>query len=447
MQLNQFNDPQLEADVLGSIIANEEASDLAMAELDIECFWNSKNKLIFRAIYNLWKNNEPIDVTTVTNELRADLDKVPMSYISSVIESGLGSAGIKTKCKKLIGYKKRFEAFKLYEKMGKMFEGQAPLRDIVYEVSKTIESINDFSDKNNLKAGALFESRIEALKERINNGGAIVGLSTGYEELDNVINGLKKQEMIVIAGRPGMGKSTLANNIAINLVKKKQYVTLINFEMSKEQVSDKMLSCITTSNYNDFAKGNITLEEYKEISHSTQEMTDTLNEYFDLIDTQLSIDSIISYCRIMSKKKKLNVLIIDYLQLIPVNSNKDSREQQIAHISRTLKQLSKELNITVVALAQLSRAVEQRADHRPMLSDLRESGSIEADSDVVIMCYRDEYYNKDTEDKFMIEAIICKNRSGETKTVKLAWIPEYQRIGNIDRIFNDKTQVQEKAPF
>ena len=443
IRVDQFNNPNLEADILGTML-NAHNIDEAISILDTDCFYGSKNKIIYSVIYKLWKDNKPVDLTTVFAELGKDVSKIGVSYLSAINEAGTSSRILIPKCKKLIEYKQRLKAYKLLEQGINMFEKEEETNKITGFISNGLDFlVNDDEDDNGDIINSL-NITINNINKQVENEGKIFGIKTGLEQIDDRINGLNKGEFILISGRPGMGKSTLANNIAIKVAKTNK-VALFNLEMSKEQIFRKVLSCISLIESEKIKKGLLNQQELNKLLVAQKGISE-LHSNLKIYENVLSLDKIISKCRIMSKQKNLDVLIIDYLQLIATTNKFQSREQEISHISRTLKLLSKELGITVIALSQLSRACEQRADHRPMLSDLRESGSLEQDCDISLMCYRDNFYNPESEEKGIIEVICNKNRNGEVGTMKFAWLPQYQKIGNLD-IFDYAKEVKEKSPF
>lgn len=443
LRLDQFNNDNLEADVLGTLM-NSKNIEEAMILLDNDCFYNTKNKLIFSVIYKLLNNNKPIDFTTVYAELGKDIEKVGISYLTDINLAGSSTSTLIPKCKKLIEYKKRFKTYKTINAVEQMFSDEEELQDILNYINLELENIISNNDEED---GVIIEALNETLEDIIRqteNGDKVSGIKTGLFELDNLIGGLNKGELILIAGRPGMGKSTLANNIAIQVAKTNK-VAIFNLEMSKKQIFKKLLSCLSLLESEKIKKGLLNENELKRLRMAHKKLKE-LSDNIKLFDNTLYLDKIVNKCRILSKQGKLDVLIIDYLQLIALNTSKNSnREQEVSHISRTLKLLAKELGITVIALSQLSRACEQRADHRPLLSDLRESGSLEQDGSVILMTYRDEFYNRETEDKGIMEIICNKNRDGETKTIRVCWLPQYQKVENLETIFFKP--VQEKAPF
>ena len=281
----------------------------------------------------------------------------------------------------------------------------------------------------------LIES-ISKLEELYNRKQHITGVATGFSELDYMTTGLHGSELILLAARPAMGKSAFALNIAANAaIKSNIPVAIFNLEMSKEQLVDRILSSEAMVDSNKIRTGKLEEEDWGKVAN----VLGTLSESNIFIDDTpgITVMEIRNRCRKLKIEKDIGLVIIDYLQLVQGSNRKNgTREQEIAEISRSLKIMAKELNVPVIALAQLSRAVEQREDHRPMLSDLRESGSIEQDADIVMFLYRDDYYNKDSEDKNLTEVIIAKHRGGSTGKVKLLWMGNYTRFEDLAKGFD-----------
>ena len=272
----------------------------------------------------------------------------------------------------------------------------------------------------------------DRLEELYNNKGDISGIPTGFIDLDYKLSGLQNSDLILIAARPAMGKTSFALNIAQNIaIKKNVPVAIFSLEMSKEQLVNRMLCCEAMVDAQKIKTGKLDDGDWAKIA----EVLGTLSEAPIYIDDTpgTSVSEIGAKCRRLKLEKNLGVVVIDYLQLMQGRGRSESRQQEISEISRSLKMLAKELNVPVITLSQLSRAAEQRQDHRPMLSDLRESGAIEQDADIVMFLYRDDYYNEATEKKNVSEIIIAKHRNGSTGTIELAWLSQYTKFGNLNK--------------
>ena len=301
------------------------------------------------------------------------------------------------------------------------------------------KKIFDLSQKKNAKGythlkDVLVES-FAKLEELYNQKGRLSGISTGFSDLDLKTSGLHNSDLIIVAARPAMGKSAFAINIATNVaIQSSKSVAIFNLEMSKDQVGNRILCSEAMVDSNKIRTGQIEDDDWVKLASTLGRLSDA-PIYID--DTAgISIMEIRAKCRKLKLERDIGLVVIDYLQLIQGSGTKNSsREQEISEISRSLKILAKELDIPVIALSQLSRSVEKRDDKRPMLSDLRESGAIEQDADIVIFLYRDDYYNEDSEKKNVAEVILAKHRGGSTGTVDLAWLPSYTKFANLERRF------------
>ena len=271
------------------------------------------------------------------------------------------------------------------------------------------------------------------LQELYNKKQHITGVATGFADLDNKTAGFHKSELILIAARPAMGKTAFALNIATNAaVGNNTPVVVFSLEMSKEQCANRILCAQAMVDSGKVQRGDITDEEWSKLAIASGELSESAGIFID--DTPgITVSEIRAKCRKLKLEKNIGLIVIDYLQLINGSGKASSREQEIAEISRSLKILAKEIDVPVIALSQLSRAPEARPDHRPMLQDLRESGSIEQDADMVLFIYRDDYYNPQGEQTNIAEIIIAKNRSGSTGPVELLWMPNYTKFVNLLR--------------
>ena len=432
------NDVESEQAVIGSMLTDKEAVSAAIEVLKPEDFYREDNRTIFEAILNLYGRSEPIDIITLKSELSsmgkfeavggleyiAELpDKVPTTanveqYIKIVEEKSVLRNLIKTANEIItLGYDQTQEVDgiidgaekKIFEVMQKKNQkGYTPIKDILVETFTELEQLYN-------------------QKQRI------TGIPTGFSDLDFRTSGLHNSDLILVAARPAMGKSAFALNIATNAaVRAKVPVAIFSLEMSKEQMTSRILCSEAMVDSNKVRTGKIDDEEWSKLAAASGELSEA-NIYID--DTPgISIMEIRAKCRKMKIEKNIGLVVIDYLQLVQGSGKRGgSREQEIAEISRSLKILAKEINVPVIALSQLSRAPEQRPDHRPMLSDLRESGSIEQDADIVMFLYRDDYYNEDSEKKNIAEVILAKHRAGSTGTVELLWLGKYTKFAKIDK--------------
>lgn len=437
------NDIEAEQAVLGSMLTDKDAVSSAIEVLDKDDFYREDNKAIFEAMVNLYNRAEPIDIITVKDELLsigkfdvvggleylADLpEKVPTTanvdkYIKIVEEKSILRSLIKTSNELItLGYDETQEVNVIMD--------QAEKR--VFDLMQNRNQTGYFAIKD-----VLVDSFAQ-LERLYNEKEGITGVPSGFADLDLRTAGFHKSELIILAARPAMGKTAFALNIATNAAKANTPVLLFSLEMSKEQLVNRILCSEAMIDSNKLKTGKMEENDWVKIVDALGPLSEA-EMYID--DTAgISITEIRAKARKLKLEKNIGLIIIDYLQLIQGSGSRKngSREQEISEISRSLKILAKELNVPVIALSQLSRASEQRSDHRPMLSDLRESGSIEQDADIVMFLYRDDYYNDESENKNIAEVIIAKNRSGSTGTAELLWMSNYTKFANIERYRDDE---------
>ena len=436
------HDVEAEQAVLGSMLTDKDAVISAIEVLKEDDFYRTDNKSIYEAIMNLYNRAEPIDIITVKAELEslgkfeqvggleylASLpDKVPttanaMKYIKIVEEKSTLRNLIKT-------------ANEIIE-LG--YDPTEDVSDIMEGAEKKIFNIMQNNDKKSYAPikDILVESFTQ-LEELYNRKQHITGVPSGFTELDYKTAGFHGSDLVLIAARPAMGKSAFALNIATNAaVRANVPVVIFSLEMSKEQMVNRILCSEAMVDSNKVRTGKLEEDDWTKLAGSIGPLSDA-EIYID--DTPgISVMEIRAKCRKLKLEKNIGMVVIDYLQLVQGSNRRNgSREQEISEISRSLKILAKELNVPVIALSQLSRAVEQRPDHRPMLSDLRESGAIEQDADIVMFLYRDDYYNPDSEKKDIAEVIIAKHRGGSLGTVDLLWLGSYTKFVNLEKRFDD----------
>ena len=429
------HDDEAEQAVIGSMMTDKDAVISAIEVLKPEDFYREDNKTIYGAIMNLYAKAEPIDIITLKDELTSIgklepvggleylvslPEKVPTTanvekYIKIVEEKSILRSLIKTANQLIeIGYNQNEKVEIL------MDNAEKKIFDLMQRKSqKGYSSIRDI----------LVDSFTE-LEQLYNQKQHITGVATGFIDLDNKTAGFHNSDLVLIAARPAMGKTAFALNIATYAaVSANTPVVVFSLEMSKEQCANRILCSQAMVDSEKVSKGDISDEEWSKLAVASGELSESAGIYID-DSAGINIAEIRAKCRKLKLEKNIGLVVIDYLQLIQGSGNTKSREQEIAEISRSLKILAKEINVPVIALSQLSRAPEARPDHRPMLQDLRESGSIEQDADIVMFLYRDDYYNPETEAKNIAEVIIAKHRAGPTGTVELLWMPSYTKFAN-----------------
>ena len=440
MELGKIPPHDIEAEqaVIGSMLTDKDAIISAIEILKPEDFYREDDKMIFEAILNLYNRAEPVDIITLKTELQsmkqleavggleyiAELpDKVPTTanveqYINIVEEKSALRALIKTANDLIVlGYDQTQE-----------------VEDILDTAERRIFDV--IQNRNQKGYTAIKDILVESftqLEQLYNQKQHITGIPTGFADLDFITAGLHKSDLIILAARPAMGKSAFALNLATNAaVRANTPVAIFSLEMSKEQMTNRILCSEAMVDSNKVRTGKIDDDDWQKLAEASGELSGA-PIYID--DTPgISVMEIRAKSRKLKLEKDIGMVVIDYIQLVQGSSKKsNSREQEISEISRSLKILAKEIGVPVIALSQLSRAVEQRPDHRPMLSDLRESGAIEQDADIVMFLYRDDYYNPDTDKKNVAEVIMAKHRAGSTGTVELLWLGSYTKFANLDK--------------
>ena len=429
------HDEEAEQAVIGSMLTDQEAVVSAIESLKSEDFYRSDNATIYEAIMNVYAKGEPIDIITVKEELvsMGKLDSVGgLEYIASLPEKVPTTANVE-KYVNIVEEKSILRSLikTANELISLGYSQQEDVTSIMDDAEKKIFNIMQKKTQNGYDSikNILVES-FENLQELYKNKKHITGVASGFIDLDNRTSGFHKDELILIAARPSMGKTAFALNIATNAaVNSGTPVVVFSLEMSKEQCANRILCSQAMVDSSRVGKGEIDDEEWAKLATAAGELSDSSGIIID--DTPgITVAEIRAKCRKLKIEKDIGLVVIDYLQLITGSGKTNSREQEIAEISRSLKILAKELAIPVIALSQLSRAPEARPDHRPMLQDLRESGSIEQDADVVMFIYRDDYYNQESEKPNIAEIIISKNRSGPLGTTELLWMPQFTKFAN-----------------
>ncbi|EQF42701.1 replicative DNA helicase [Clostridioides difficile DA00210] len=383
---------------------------------------------------NLSNKGEPIDLITLTEELRKQghlNDIGGISYITSLSTIVPTTSNVKyyadiVKEKSVL--RKLIKASNEIINLG--YSGATKIEDVLEQAEKSIFDISQEKTSDDFKSiNLVLMDAYDMIEKLYTNKSDVTGITTGFKDLNKKINGLQRTDLILIAARPAMGKTAFSLNLVQNAaLKGDASVAVFSLEMSKEQLVQRMLSSQSSVELKKIKTGTLNDNDWPRIIDAMAVLSDAK---IHIDDTPgIKISELRSKCRKLKIEKGLDLVLIDYLQLMEGEGNNESRQQEISKISRSLKILAKELNCPVVALSQLSRAPEQRADHRPMLSDLRESGAIEQDADIVMFLYRDEYYHADSESKNIGEVIIAKNRHGETGSVELVWLGEVQRFGD-----------------
>ena len=436
------HDAEAEQAVLGSMLTDRDAVISAIEVLKEEDFYRTDNRLIYSAIMNLYNRAEPIDIITVKAELESlgKFEQVGgMEYLATLPDKVPTTANA-TKYINIVEEKSTLRS--LIKAANEIIDlGYDPTEDVDYVTESAEKKIFNLMQNKDKKSYTpikdILVDSFTQLEELYNRKQHITGVPTGFTELDNRTAGFHGSDLILIAARPAMGKSAFALNIATNAaVRANVPVMIFSLEMSKEQMVNRILCSEAMVDSNKLRTGKLDEDDWTKLAGKIGQLAEA-QIYID--DTPgISVTEIRAKCRKLKLEKGLGMVVIDYLQLVQgTNRRSGTREQEISEISRSLKILAKEIGVPVIALSQLSRAVEQRPDHRPMLSDLRESGAIEQDADIVMFLYRDDYYNQDSEKKNIAEVIIAKHRGGSTGTVELLWLGSYTKFVNLEKRFDD----------
>ena len=431
------HDIEAEQAVLSSMFMDSEAAAIAIEHLTADDFYRPDNKLVFEAAQEIYIENKPIDVITIKSKLEEKQVFEQIGGISFLadIASAVGSSVNVKYYAKIVAEKSLLR--NLIKVTGEIsaisYEGKQSPENIIEKAEKAIFDIaqnRKSKDFVNIRDVAL--SVIDRVELIYKSKSRITGIATGFLDFDAKTAGLQKSDLILLAARPSMGKTAFALNIVQYVAINSNIPTAVfSLEMSKEQLVSRIISAEAMIDAQRLKTGNLEDEDWESIINSMNPIS-SAPIYID--DTPgISPMEIRSKCRRLKIEKGLGLIIIDYLQLMSGSGSRrnDSRQQEISEISRSLKAIAREMDVPIIALSQLSRACEQRADHRPILSDLRESGAIEQDADVVVFLYRDEYYFPDSEKKGVAELIIAKQRNGPTGTVELAWLGKNIKFGNL----------------
>ena len=429
---------EAEQSVIGSMIMDREAITVASELICGDDFYGKQYGVVFDTMVELNDEGKPVDLITLQDRLR-EKDVPPevssLEFIRDLITAVPTSANIKYYAGIVAEKATLRKLIRLNEEIANTcYAGKENLEVILEDTEKRdFELVQKRNTGEFVPIRQVVMNAMDKIEKASKSDGNVTGIATGFIDLDFRTAGMQPSDLILVAARPSMGKTAFVLNIAQHVAfKLNQTVAIFSLEMSKEQLVNRLFSLESRVDSQHLRTGNLSDAEWEKLIESAGVIGQS-NLIID--DTPgISISELRSKCRKYKLEHDLKLIIIDYLQLMSGSGRgSDSRQQEISDISRSLKALARELNVPVVALSQLSRAVEQRPDHRPMLSDLRESGAIEQDADVVMFIYRDDYYNKDTEKKGIAEIIIAKQRNGPIGTVELVWLPDYTKFANLKK--------------
>ena len=424
-----------EESVLGSILLSSESANEVMDKLEADDFYVPAHQAIFRAITNLYNANRPIDAITITEELRRtnELERVGgVSYVTRLLDIVPSAANIEYYAGIVEEHSQRRH----------LLRAGSSIHDLSFKLEEEISSVLDRAEQTVLavagrkvgdgmsQLGGLFNPILEELETLESMGSEVTGLSTGFRDLDRKLTGLHPANLVIIAARPAMGKSALTANIAMNVAMSGGSVAMFSLEMAKEEVAQRMLCSLARIDSMKLRTGKIG-------DAAWPRLTDAAGRLYDapiFVDDSpvVTVTDIRAKCRRLKRQHGLALIVVDYMQLMQ-GSSRENRQQEIAEISRSLKNLARELEVPIIAVSQLNRNLESREDKRPRLGDLRESGSLEQDADVVIFIYRDEYYDEQSDKRGIAEVAIAKHRAGSTGIVEMTFMPEFTRFSDLGR--------------
>lgn len=430
---------EAEMSLLGAILIDEDVLTNISDRITADDFYDKRHAMIFGAMIRLFERHQPVDLLTLSDELdkKAELEIVGGSAYVTELTNAVPTAAHAEAYAEIISAKAmRRRLIKVSSEIAELgFDEDSNVTELLSKAEADLFSVSDKNIKQDLiSLEQILTDSFGRIEELHHNKGALRGVRTGWRDLDNMTAGLQRSDLIILAARPAMGKTTLVTNLAYNVAaKEKQAVLFFSLEMGKEQLVDRMLADAAGIDAWNIRTGNLSDEDFEKLSHAMGEMAEA-PIYID--DTPgLTVLELRTKARRVAHTLPLGLIIIDYLQLMQGSSSRgnENRVQEVSEISRGLKLVARELNVPVIALSQLSRSVEQRSPQIPQLSDLRESGSIEQDADIVAFIYREAYYNPDTDRENITDLILAKHRHGPTGRVELYFHPERLRFMSLDK--------------
>tara|TARA_Y100001970_G_scaffold294115_1_gene447049 strand:- start:5111 stop:6466 length:1356 start_codon:yes stop_codon:yes gene_type:complete len=430
---------EAEAAVLGCILINPEAMAQSMQIINEKDFYNQSHSIIYENMLTLFENNNTIDYVSVIEQLKKNKklkDVGDAYYITGLTEQAPSTQNVEYYAKLVKEKSILRNIINVAANMSNdAYEDKGDVNEILDKAEQTLFSLSKDSDKGR------FQNIQPIIKEVFNNWderstGGITGVPSSFFDLDNMLSGFQKSDLIILAGRPSMGKTALALNFGRNVaIDHKLKVGYFSLEMSSKQLVERLVTSESKTDSHLVRTGKLPKNEWKKLSEGASILSES-DIYID-DSADLNIMELRAKARQLKVDKNIDIIFIDYIQLLHAPQKSESRQQEISYISRSLKALAKELDIPIVALSQLSRAVETRTDHRPIMSDLRESGAIEQDADVVMFIYRKYVYSKSEEDEGLAEIIVSKHRNGPTGTVKVSFIDKYAKFDNLDAVHSE----------
>lgn len=426
----------VEQEVLANAMQNKTAAVKAIEGLYEADFYNELHRKIFNAIRSLFSLNKPIDLLTVTETLERNekIDADTITYIANIYANNEGLSSNQDAYIDILKEKSILRSLAEFsdEIKALSLEDKSPAKNVLEKAEKELFEISQGGLRNSLTAlEDIMSETVQTIMKRVQNRGELSGVTTGFTDLNSLLGGFQKSDLVLLAARPSMGKTALAVNLAVNAAKAGKKVAMFSLEMSKTQIGQRILAAFAQMNLSSLFKGELEGTDLVNLITASNELS---NYNLHIDDTAaISLIELKAKLRRLKMEEGLDLVVIDYLQLMTTGERIENRVQEISQISRGLKAIAKELDVPVLALSQLSRALEQRPDKRPKLSDLRESGAIEQDADIVMFLYRDYVYNKETENPNLAEVIVSKHRNGPIGVVNLIWKDEYTRFFDVSK--------------
>ena len=427
------NSIEAEIAVLGGLILDNESWEKIADILQVNDFYNEQHRKIYSCIVGLVGDNTPFDVVTINEKVNTSDDKSFSTYLSEIINQTPSAANIKAYANIVREQSILRQLISVSNNLiEKSRDGGIDSKSLLDEAERTIFNISEESQKTNSgfqDINRLVQESLKEIEKRAENGDAVTGVATGFTDFDNKTTGLQGGDLIIVAGRPSMGKTSFAMNLAEYASLKNDAVTAIfSMEMSGTQLSTRLISSMGRINQQKIRTGKLTDDDWPRLTNAIA-LLSKANIFID--DTPaLTPTDIRARARRLKREKGLDLIVIDYMQLMQLSNNSENRATELSEISRSLKALARELDVPVVALSQLNRSLENRTDKRPIMSDLRESGAIEQDADLIAFIYRDEVYNEDSPDKGKAEILVRKQRNGPIFTTTLTFLGECTRFEN-----------------
>ena len=426
---------EAEESVLGALLMSEDAVNEVMDKLEPDDFYHPSHRSIYEAVRTLFNANSAIDAITVSEELRrsGQLDRIGgVAYITRLLDIVPSAANVEYYAGVVEEYSQRRHLIKAGSSITDLaMRLDDEIHQVLDRAEQTVLGVAGRKVGDSMQAiGPLFFSTLEELEELEARGSEVTGLSTGFRDLDRKLTGLHPANLVIIAARPAMGKSALTANIATNVAMEGRPVAMFSLEMSKEEVATRMLCSVARIDSMKVRTGNLGDKAWPRLTDAAGKLYNA--PVFVDDSPVITVTDIRAKCRRLKRQHGLDLVVVDYLQLMQ-GAPKENRQQEIAEISRSLKNLARELEVPILAVSQLNRNLESREDKRPRLGDLRESGSLEQDADIVIFIYRDEYYNEQSDRQGIAEVVVAKHRAGSTGTVEMTFMPEYTKFSDLGR--------------